>query len=126
MEKDILYKEESYLIIGACFEVYNEKGNGFLEAVYQECIGIEFRLQNIPFVEKPKLELSYKDQKLTQFYEPDFICYHKIIVELKSVKKLLDEHRSQVFNYLKSTNNRLALLVNFGAYPKLEYERIII
>lgn len=122
----ILYKEESYKIIGACFEVYNEKGNGFLEAIYQECLRIEFRYQKIPFIEKPKLQLQYKTQKLEQTYEPDFVCFNEIILELKAVKNLTDEHRAQVYNYLKSTGKRLGLLVNFGHYPKLEYERIII
>jgi len=125
MDKDILFKNESYKIIGACFEVYNEKGNGFLEAVYQECLGIEFEEQNIPFIEKPKLELQYNDRKLKQTYEPDFACFKEIIVELKSVKALTDEHRAQVHNYLKAADKRLGLLVNFGHYPKLEYERII-
>ncbi|MCG2712633.1 MAG: GxxExxY protein [Candidatus Omnitrophica bacterium] len=125
MDKDILFKNESYKIIGACFEVYNEKGNGFLEAVYQECLGIEFEEQNISFIEKPKLELRYNDRKLKQTYEPDFVCFKEIIVELKSVKALTDEHRAQVHNYLKAADKRLGLLVNFGHYPKLEYERII-
>ena len=125
MGKEIFFKEESYKIIGACFEVYNEKGNGFLEAVYQECLRLEFALQNIPFIEKPKLELEYKENKLEQTYQPDFLCYDKIILELKAAKQITDEHRAQVFNYLKSTQKKLGILVNFGAYPKLEYERIV-
>jgi len=125
MDKEILYKEESYKIIGACFEVYKDKGNGFLEAVYQECLGIEFKEQGISFLEKPTLELCYKGQILNQTYQPDFICFKEIIVELKAVKVLTDEHRAQVHNYLKATGKRLGILVNFGHYPKLEHERII-
>ena len=126
MEEDILYKEESYAIIGACFEVYNEKGNGFLEAVYQECLRLEFKLQNIPFVAKPRLGLDYKGNRLEQAYEPDFLCFENIILELKAIKKITGEHRAQVFNYLRSSNHRLGLLVNFGTYPNLEHERIVL
>ena len=120
---EIIYKEESYKIIGACFEVYKNKGFGFLEAGYNECLAIEFELQNIPFVSKPKIQLEYKGKLLNQYFEPDFVCYDKIIVELKAVSNLVNEHRGQTINYLHATNYELALLVNFGHYPKLEYER---
>ena len=122
---EIVLKEESYKIMGACFEVYKEKGNGFLEAVYQECLAIEFVEQAIPFVEKHKLGLKYKGRELQQTYEPDFLCWDKIIVEIKAVKNLADEHRAQVINYLKATGKQLGLLVNFGHYPKIEHERFV-
>ena len=122
---DILFKEESYGIIGACFEVYKEKGCGFHEPVYQECLGIEFRLQNIPSIPKPQLELEYKGQKLDHGYEPDYVCFGKIIVELKALTHLSDEHHAQVMNYLKATGFSLGLLVNFGHYPRLEHHRIV-
>jgi GxxExxY protein len=122
---EILYKDESFLIVGACFEVYNQKGYGFLEAVYQECLEIELGLQGIPFRAQKELPLDYKGKPLRQIYKPDFICFEKIIVELKAVSKLTDEHRAQVHNYLKATGMRLGLLVNFGHYPRLEYERIV-
>jgi len=125
MPSEILHKEESYRIMGACFEVYSDKGNGFLEDVYQECLGIEFEERKIPYEEKPELELAYKGRKLRKRYEPDFVCFDKIVVELKAVKALADEHRAQLFNYLKATGIKLGLLVNFGGHPKLEYERII-
>ncbi|MBI2439747.1 MAG: GxxExxY protein [Lentisphaerae bacterium] len=121
--KEIIYREESYQIVGACFEVYKEKGNGFLEAVYQECLGKEFKLQGIDFREKPRLQIDYKGQVLEQYYEPDFLCLGKIIVEIKAVKNVSDEHRAQLINYLKATGLRLGLLVNFGHYPKIEHER---
>ena len=121
---DILYREESYRIIGACFEVYKEKGCGFLEAVFQECLELELVDQQIPFTVHPNLALNYKGRPLRQTYAPDFICDNKIIVEIKAVSKLADEHRAQVHNYLRATNHRLGLLVNFGHFPKLEYERI--
>jgi GxxExxY protein len=121
---EIIYKEESYAITGACFEVYNENGCGFLEPVYQECLGIEFEYQRIPAIPKPSLTLSYRGRILTQTYEPDFVCFDKIIVELKAVSPLTDEHRAQLLNYLHATGFELGLLINFGHYPKLEYERI--
>jgi len=121
---EIIYKKESYAIIGACFEVYNEKGCGFLEPVYQECLGIELEYQQIPAISKPSLTLSYRGRILTQRYAPDFVCFEKIIVELKAVFALTDEHRAQLLNYLHATGFELGLLVNFGHYPKLEYERI--
>lgn len=121
----IVFKEESYRIIGACFEVYREKGNGFLEAVYQECLAIEFGEQQIPFDEKPRLRLKYKGWSLKQEYEPDFLCFGEIVVEVKAVKVLADEHRAQVINYLKSTGKQLGLLVNFGHSPKIEHERYV-
>ena len=120
------HKDQTYRIIGACFEVYNEKGCGFLEAVYQECMEIELGLQNIPFVAKKPLRLSYKGHPLRQTYEPDLICFDKIVVELKAVSGLNDEHRAQVHNQLRATGHKLGLLVNFGHNPGLEYERIVL
>jgi GxxExxY protein len=122
---EILYKDESYQIVGACFEVYNEMGCGFLEPVYQECLAIEFRLRAIPYVAQRELVLRYKNETLESTYKPDFICYDQIIVELKAVSELMDKHRAQVHNYLKATGYRLGLLINFGAHPKLIYERIV-
>jgi GxxExxY protein len=110
--------------VGACFEVYNAKGCGFLEPVYQECLAIEFEHQGIPAISKPLLTLSYPDRVLRQTYQPDFVCFEKIILELKAVSTLADEHRAQLLNYLHATGFELGLLVNFGHYPKLEYERI--
>jgi GxxExxY protein len=121
---ELIHKNESYPIMGACFEVYNEKCCGFLEPVYQECLGIEFEYQRIPAIPKPSLTLSYRGRILTQTYQPDFVCFEKIIVELKAVSALTDEHRAQLLNYLHATGFELGLLINFGHYRKLEYERI--
>lgn len=121
---EIIYKQESYSIIGACFEVYNEKGCGFLEPAYHECLAIEFEYQRIPAISKPALTLQYRGRTLMQTYNPDFICYQRIVLELKTVSKLIDEHRAQLLNYLHATGFELGLLVNFGDYPKLEYERV--
>ena len=122
---NIIYKDESYAIIGACFEVYKEKGCGFLEPVYQECLEIELGLKNIPFQSQVKLDIEYKGKVLKHRYVPDFICYGKIILEIKAVSYVTDGHRAQVHNYIKATGYKLGLLVNFGHYPKLEYERIV-
>ena len=124
-QKAFLYKEESYLIRGAVFEVYREMGCGFLEAVYQECLEKELRRQNIPFIAQPMLELMYKQEKLQQNYKPDLICFDKIIVELKAVQEIGDMHLAQLHNYLKATNLQLGFIVNFGHYPKANIERII-
>ena len=122
---DLLFEHETYKIRGACFEVYKEKGCGFLESVYQECLEIEFGMQSLPFVAQQRLELSYKGNQLRSEFIPDFVCYGKIIVELKAAKSIGDEHRAQVHNYLKATELRLGLIVNFGHHPKIEVERII-
>ena len=120
------YEKESYQIRGAVFEVYRQMGCGFLEAVYQECMERELTQAGIPFVAQPKLRLTYKDEILIQTYKPDLICYEKIIVEIKAVKELANEHRAQVFNYLKATRLKLAFLVNFSYYPKAQIERIVL
>ena len=120
---ELIYPKECYAIVGACFNVYNEKGCGFLEPVYQECLEIELAHQETPFVAQRPLKLSYRGRTLRQHYTPDFICYDKIIFEIKAVSQFIDEHRAQVLNYLHSAGMQLGLLVNFGHYPKLEYER---
>lgn len=120
------FEEESYKIRGAVFEVYREMGCGFLEAVYQECFGKELAHRGIPFVAQPELTLEYKGLRLSQTYKPDFICFEKIIVEIKAAKDLADEHRAQVHNYLKATGHELGFLINFGHYPKVQIERIVL
>ncbi len=120
----LIYEQETYKILGACFEVYKQKGSGFTEPVYQECLGIEFEMQNIPFVAQPKIQLEYKGRILEQFFIPDFICFDKIIVEIKALPQIIEVNKSQTLNYLNSTNFDLALLVNFGHFPKLEHKRV--
>jgi len=124
--KDLIYPEECYKIIGASFEVYKDKGSGFLEAVFQECLELELGFQAIPFTPQRPLALTNKGQPLRQSYIADFVCYDKIIVELKAVERLADEHRAQLLNYLNATGYRLGLMVNFGHYPKLEWERLVL
>ncbi|MCW5555749.1 MAG: GxxExxY protein [Verrucomicrobiae bacterium] len=122
----IIYKLESYEIMGACFEVYKEKGSGFVESVYQECLEIELADRSIPFRAQSELSLTYKGRPLRSKFKPDFICHEKVVLEIKAVSGLVDEHRAQVQNQLRAAGMKLGLLVNFGHYPKLEYERIVL
>jgi GxxExxY protein len=126
MEDDLLYRDECYSIQGAVFEVYREMGSGFLEAVYQECLEKELRSRGIAFISQQELRLSYKGDELRQYYKPDLVCYGKIIVELKALRDISGDHRSQMMNYLKATGLRLGLLVNFGSPQKASVERIVL
>ena len=122
----MIYKDECYAIQGAIYTVHNEMGSGFLEAVYQECLRLEFMDRDIPFQEKVGLKLKFKYHQLSQNYIPDFICYNKIIIEIKAATELLNIHRAQSLNYLKATGNKLCLPVNFHEHPKVKIERIVL
>ena len=119
----LLYENETEKIIKACMNVFNELGNGFLEAVYQEALAIEFGIINIPFKKEAKIEVYYKGNKLNKEYYADFICYDKIIVELKCVSRLVNANKAQVLNYLHGTKLAVGLLVNFGE-SSLKWERL--
>ena len=112
---ELIYKEESYKIIGCCFEVYNNLGPGFLESVYQEALSIEFVNNNIPFEEQKELTVFYKGKVLRKKFFADFVCYDQIIIEIKAMAGLAPDHEAQLLNYLKATKKPLGLLVNFGA-----------
>jgi len=122
----LMHEDLTYKILGACFEVYREKGCEFLEAVYQECLDIEFGLQGIPARSLVPLALTYKGRPLAKQYIADFICFDQVLVELKAVSALTDEHRAQVQNYLNATGLRVGLLLNFGHFPKVEHERFVL
>jgi len=123
---DLIFKEESYAIMGACFNVYKIMGCGFLENVYQECLEIEFEYQEIPFSSQQEVTLNYRDKELKQKYIPDFFCYDKIIIEIKTISEIRDVDESQIINYLNATKYTLGILVNFGHYPKVEYKRFVL
>lgn len=123
--EDYILKDECYRIIGACMDVQNELGSGFLEAVYKEALMLEFEERDIPYEPECRIDIYYKGEKLSKHYYADFICYNEIIVEIKAIEDLTDEHIAQVLNYLKATGSRLGLLINFGA-SKLQYRRIIL
>ena len=123
---EYIYQKESYKIRGAIYEVYKEIGCGFLEAVYQEGLSKEFLLSKIPFVAQQNIVIDYKGENLVQFYCADFVCYDKIILEIKAIKSLEDIHLAQIMNYLKATGFKLGFLVNFYSYPKVEIKRIVL
>lgn len=122
--EDLVYKDESFKIIGACMEVHKELGNGFLEAVYQRALANEFKLQNIPFKEQQIFKVSYKGIDLGKIYKADFVCFNKIIVEIKANSLLHPNNIAQTINYLKTSNYKLALLVNFGE-TSLTWKRFV-
>jgi GxxExxY protein len=121
----LVNEKETFLIRAACFEVYREKGCGFLEAVYEECLQIELRLQGVPFTRQQAIHLEYKSNPLKCSYVPDFVCFEGIILEVKAVSALSDEHRAQVQNYLRATGYEVGMLANFGHFPKMQIERFV-
>ncbi len=121
----IIFQEESYNIIRACISVHKELGCGFLEAVYQEALAIEFRNYGIPFNQEMSLDIYFRNIKLNKKYIADFICYDKIILELKAISKITTEHEAQVLNYLKATGLKLGILINFGQIS-LTYNRLVL
>ena len=126
MTNILLYKQESYEIVGAAMHVYNTLGAGFLEAVYQEALEIELSKRNIPFEAQKELYIKYDDVILKQKYRADIVCYDKIILEIKAVSNLEKVHSSQLYHYLHATGKKLGLLINFGCAYSLEFERIIL
>lgn len=116
----MIFDKEGYAIRGAIFEVYSILGTGFAEDVYQEALEAELGDRSIPFVAHPRLQIRYKERLLEKVYVPDVVCFDKIILELKAVKELLPEHDAQLINYLKATSLQLGMLINFGAYPKVD------
>lgn len=121
----LIYKNESYNIIGAAMEVHKELGKGFLESVYQEALEIELAAFKIPYLKEASIPIVYKNRMLSKYFVADFICFDKIILELKAISDLSPEHTSQVFNYLKATGYKLGILINFGAVS-LQYKRIVL
>ena len=125
MERDLLYKDEVYKIIGAAIEVHKELGPGFLESVYEEAMVIESKKREIPYKTQVKIPIYYKGQKLEKEFIADYIGYGKIIVELKCIPKLTKVDEAQIINYLKATQMKVGLLINFGSHGKLEWQRFI-
>jgi GxxExxY protein len=113
----LIYKEESYAIIGACVGIYKDKGCGFLEAVYHECLTIEFEFRRIPFISKPLQTLQYRGRTLVQSFAPDFLCYEKTILEIKAVSALVDEHLAQSPKLSQRNWLRIGLAGQLRALP---------
>ncbi len=116
--------ERTYKIIGAAMEVHKELGCGFLEAVYQEALGREFALQGIPFSSQPIVKILYRGEPLTKTYQPDFVCFGEVVVEIKAISSLSGIEEAQLINYLKATGLKVGLLLNFGA-KSLEHKRFV-
>ena len=124
--KHLIFAEEVYAIAGAAIEVHKTLGSGFLEAVYQETLEIEFGLRGIPFASQENLTVKYKGVVLRKEYCADFVCYGKIIVELKALSKLSGTEEAQLLNYLKATGLEVGVLINFGSSPRLEWKRFVL
>jgi GxxExxY protein len=121
---EIVFKDESYLIVGACMEVHRKLGSGFLESVYAEALEKEFKNKNIPYKREEKLRIYYDEFLLKKYFKADFVCYNTIVVELKANVSITKTDEKQSLNYLKATKFKLGILVNFGA-PSLFYKRIV-
>ena len=120
---ELLYKSEVFGIVNAAMEVHRELGHGFLEAVYQEALELEFNDRRIQYVREKPLNIIYKGRQLNKEYSADFVCFDKIIVKLKALTELNSIHESQLINYLKATKLRVGLLINFGT-SSLEFKRL--
>ena len=122
---ELILKDEVYAIIGAAMEVHRDKGHGFAEPVYQECMEIELAERGLPGTPQKELPIFYKGRRLKNTYIADFVVYDKIIVEFKALDRLTEREEAQVINYLKASGFEVAVLINFGA-PSLEWKRIVL
>lgn len=125
IEDDLIYRDECYQIVGCCMEVHKQLGCGFKEAIYQEALEREFVDNTMDFEREKRLRIQYKGNLLKKEYSPDFICFGKIVLELKAAGELTDIHQAQIFNYLKASKLRLGILVNFGT-TSLQFKRFIL
>ncbi len=123
---ELLYRDEVYAIVGAAMEVHSILGRGFLEAIYQEAFEIELLQRGVPFSSQAEIAVRYKDVPLKKKYIADLVCYGKILLELKAINCLSGTEEAQILNYLKATNLRVGLLINFGSEGKLEWKRFIV
>ncbi len=121
----LLFKDESYSIIGACMEVHKELGKGFSEIIYGDALEIEFTKRKINYLREKKFKITYKGIVLPHYYISDFVINDKIILEIKAISELTNSHIKQTLNYLASSKLKLGLLVNFGE-DSLNYKRIIL
>jgi GxxExxY protein len=118
-----LYKDHMYQIIGAAMSLYNELGSGYSEPIYQECLSVICTEKGIPWEREKPLKMIFHGVELEKMYKADFVCYDDIIVELKAVSEILSEHRAQLFNYMRITNTRFGILINFGEKDRLHAEK---
>jgi GxxExxY protein len=121
---DLIYREEVYAIVGAAMEVHSVLGPGFLEAVYQEALEIEFAARKLPFVAQQELRITYKGRFLKKMYVADFYAFEDIIVEIKALERLTSNEIGQLLNYLNATGAKVGVLINFGSIGRLEWKRM--
>ncbi len=119
-------QDEGYALMGAAFEVYNVLGSGFLEEVYQEAMELELGERQIPFISKPRLHVYFKDHLLKKYYEEDFLVHSAIVVEIKAVRTATPEYDAQLLNELRITRHRVGYMINFGAWPRLQWSRRVL
>ena len=125
MEQELVFKKETYDIVGAAMDVYNELGAGFLEAVFQEALELELKSRSIQAIRQVELPIYYKGQPLQKHYVCDLLCNGQILVELKAISTLTTADDAQVLNYLKASNMRLGILINFGSPKGLQWKRLV-
>lgn len=123
-ERELIFKDEVYQIVGAALEVSNYLGCGFLEAVYQEALELELNDRQIPNIPQKSIKIKYKSKTLKKEYVADFECYNQIIVEIKAIKQITAIEEAQMLNYLKATSYPVGVIINFGC-PKLEWHRYV-
>ena len=123
--KEIVNKDECYLIIGKCMEVHNNLGAGLLEIVYKDALEYEFANAGIDYEREKMYEVNYKGIILPHKLYADFVVYNNVILEVKGTNGISSESVAQAINYLKVSKNRLALIVNFGEIS-LKYKRVVI
>jgi len=124
--KPEIYKQECYQLMGAAFEVYNDRGYGMAEEIYHECLEIELGLRGIPFQPKEELKCFYKGRELKKRYVPDLFVFGGLVVELKAVAELVAEHEAQLFNYMRIARQPVGYLINFGHKDTIEWKRLIL
>jgi GxxExxY protein len=123
---ELIFKEETFAVLGAAIEVHKELGSGFLEGVYQEAMEIELADRKVPFEPRKGLAVCYKGKPLRKAYEADLVCFEKIIVELKALDRLSGKEEAQILHYLKASGIKVGLLVNFGSHGRLEWKRFVL
>jgi GxxExxY protein len=121
-----MFQDEGYKLMGAAFEVYNQLGYGMAEEVYQQSLESELGMRGIPFQSKCQLTLFYKDRLLNTFYQPDLMVFDAIVVELKAVSELIEDHEAQLFNYMRIARTQVGYLINYGMKGQLLWKRFIL
>jgi GxxExxY protein len=120
----LLFKQEVFRIVGCAIEVLNALGHGLVEKPYENALVVEFGLQGIPFQQQPSFDILYKGHKVGLFV-PDLIAFDTVVVDAKVIDRIADHERGLMLNYLRTTNLRAGVILNFKR-SKLEWERIVL